>query len=389
MARFIFSLALLACLGFAVLQLVSGEQQNQDIEAVSSEAIEASPEEVQVRLLRDADAKKRTNKKGKKGKKDRKVKRRQQRKKNKKNRKVKRGKKGTKKGKNKKGRKLKKNRRKQKVSKKGKKKSGRKSKKSRREQKKKRKQRKLRKQRKQEKARRKSRKNHQKHHSFKSKQSTNTTNSSCNVEDLCQKIKNYIKYSNQLRKLKRINKTCTTMEKKRDKAGGGEFNASAEANSDSGNDTVNAIADELKNCTATAKANCETKAIAACTNLTLNTKCEKELSDWIKKFGPEKGSCLQKSKDCCKCINDISPDPSKECLEFDALDNSSKEKKKKCTASGTKGSFGYCRKLQMQAAEKGPGAHKAKCKKGMAGTTQGAGRRMLFRNNLLKKWSNL
>merc|ERR1712080_437542 len=290
------------------------------------------------------------------------------------------------------GRKLRKNRKKQKGSKKGKKKSGRKSRKSRRKQKKKRKQKqkqkKLRKQRKQEKARRKSRKNQQKH-SFKSRQSTNTTNSTCNVEDLCQKIKDYIKYSNQLRKLKRINKTCTIMEKKATKAHGGEFNGSAEANADSGDDDVNKIAEELKNCTATAKANCDHKAVDGCTNLTLNTKCEEELSGWIKKFGPDKGSCLQANKDCCKCINDITPEPSKECLEFEALDTSSKEKKKKCTAKGTKGSFGYCRQLQMQAAEKGPKAHKAKCKKGMTGTTQGAGRRMLFRNNLLKKWSNL
>jgi len=88
----------------------------------------------------------------------------------------------------------------------------------------------------------------------------------CDVEALCQKIKDYIKYSNQLRKLKRINKTCSTMDKKGAKASEGEFTASGEANADSGSDNVTAVADKLKNCSATAKEKCETKAIPACLN---------------------------------------------------------------------------------------------------------------------------
>jgi len=368
MARIVFSLALVACLGFTILQLVSAEQQSQEVEDLSSQAIEARP---QVRLLRDADSKKTTRKKGNK---NGKAKRREQKRKT---RKIKRSKKAVK---NKNGRKLRRNRKNQKGAKNGKSKNGRKSRKARRKQ---------RKQRKQNKSKRKLRKNRQKQQNFKTRQSSNSSNSTCDVEGLCQKIKNYIKYSNQLRKLNRINKTCSTMEKKRDKAGGGEFNASASANSDSGDDTVNNLAEELKNCTATAKANCEIKAIPACSNLTRNARCKQELGAWIKKFGPATGSCLQASKSCCACINAITPDPSPDCLIFEALDNSSKDSKKKCTQSGTKGSFAYCRKLQMDVAEKGPAAHKSKCKSAGTATTQGTGRRMLFRNNLMKKWYNL
>jgi hypothetical protein len=207
----------------------------------------------------------------------------------------------------------------------------------------------------------------------------------CNVEALCQKIKDYIKYSNQLRKLKRINKTCSTMEKKRDKAGAGEFSASGEANDASDNSTVQEIADKLKNCTTTAKAKCETKEIPACMNLTLNNRCLTELGDWIAKFGPAKGSCLQANADCCACITGISPAPSADCLNFEALDKSSKEKKKACTGSGAEGSFGHCRKLQLEAAEKGPKAHKNKCDKGKMTTAASSGRRKFIRSNLMKK----
>jgi len=177
------------------------------------------------------------------------------------------------------------------------------------------------------------------------------------------------------------------MEKKRDKAGGGEFSASGEANDASDNSTVQEIADKLKNCTTTAKAKCETKAIPACTNLTLNNKCETELDAWIKKFGPAKGSCLQASASCCACITGISPAPSADCLNFDPLDIASKAKKKKCTGSSEEGSFGHCRKLQMEAAEKGPKAHKEKCKgKGDMTTAKSSGRRNIFRSNLMKKF---
>lgn len=208
----------------------------------------------------------------------------------------------------------------------------------------------------------------------------------CDVEALCQKIKDYIKYSNQLRKLKRINKTCSTMEKKGTKAGEGEFTASGDANADSGNDNVTSISDKLKNCTATAKEKCETKTVTACLNPN-NTICEEALSAWIKKFGPAKGSCLQKSADCCVCINGISPDPPAECLSFDDADKTSKAKKKICTGSDTEGSFGHCRKLQIQASVDGPVAHKDKCEKENQMTTAGSGgRRKFIRNNLMKKW---
>merc|ERR1712080_293333 len=175
----------------------------------------------------------------------------------------------------------------------------------------------------------------------------------CNVEALCQQIKNYIKYSNQLRKLKRINKTCSTMDKKGAKAGEGEFTASGEANADSGSDNVTVVADKLKNCSATAKEKCETKAIPACLNPN-NTICEAALDAWIKKFGPAQGSCLQSSADCCACITGISPAPPAECLSFDDADKTSKAKKKICTGSDTEGSFGHCRKLQIQASVDGP-----------------------------------
>merc|ERR1712036_15790 len=71
--------------------------------------------------------------------------------------------------------------------------------------------------------------------------------SACNVTGLCQKVKNYIKYSNQLRKLKRLNKSCEIMDNKKSKGEGGEFTASAEANADIDDANVTSIAEELKN----------------------------------------------------------------------------------------------------------------------------------------------
>merc|ERR1712061_251624 len=89
---------------------------------------------------------------------------------------------------------------------------------------------------------------------------TTASNSTCDVKGLCQKIKDYIKYSNQLRKLKRINKTCETMEKKALKAEAGEFNDTTNANWNSGNYTVDNKTEEQLDCHKTAKEHCETKA---------------------------------------------------------------------------------------------------------------------------------
>jgi hypothetical protein len=206
----------------------------------------------------------------------------------------------------------------------------------------------------------------------------------CDVEGLCQQIKNYIKFSNQLRKLKRITRTCSTMEKKRDKSSGGEFDAAAASNAGSGNDTVDAIAAELANCTASAKENCEITAIEGCTNTTLSDKCKTELETWIAAWT----ACLKAGPDCCACITGITPEPAADCLEFEAKDIASKAKKKLCTGSGTKGSFGYCRTLQQTAAEEGPKAHKENCKGTTSAsmTTAAPARRMVLRNILNKKW---
>lgn len=357
-------MALLACVGLALLQLVSAEQENQELDNGSKQGLEPTANEIQVRMLRDADAKKR--RKNKKKTKDKKAKRNQ-----KKGKKVKRN--------QKKGKKVKRN---QKMGKKVKRnqKKGKKMK------------RKIKKGKKGSKATKKSkegkRKNAKKSKRNNKKRTRQTKQATCDVEALCQKIKDYIKYLNQLRKLKRINSTCSIMEEKAAKAGEGEFTASGEANADTGDSSVTSISDELKNCTASAKVKCETKAISGCMVPDLHVKCMAELQGWIEKFGPKTGSCLQSSKDCCACINSITPAPSAECLNFEAMNTDSLAKKKSCTGSGEKGSFGYCRQLQHSAAEKGPAAAKLNCGGGSASTAGAAGRRMGIRKNLLKKWNN-
>merc|ERR1719412_1477393 len=318
-------LVFLICLGLAILQLVSAEKENEELEATSKDVVQAHADG-KMRSIREAEAKRRSKKKRRRnGKKARKA--------------------------NKKKRKNKKSKRKQRRNKKNN-------------------------------SKRSKDKNNQKRTNTIVKQST------CDVAGLCQKIKNYIKYSNQLRKLKRLNKTCETMDKKKAKGEGGEFSASADANSGIDDANVTSIAEELKNCSTTVKEKCESKTVNGCLNAAGNVKCIGELEAWIAKFGPAKGSCLQANTDCCACINAISPDPSADCLDFDAVEKDAKTKKKTCTGSGTKGSFGYCRQLQQSAAEKGPAAAKTKCKAGgaSASTSGSAGRRMLFRNNLLKKW---
>jgi len=349
MSRTGISLVLLACLGFAILQLTTGEEEKQELEAASNEELQEQPDGVQIRGLREADAdakRRRKNKKRRNGKKSKKA-----NKKKRKNRKA--------------MRKQRKNKRKNKKRKNGKRSNGKKKN-----------------------GRRNKSKRRNKGQRSNVVQKPELKQSACNVTGLCQKVKNYIKYSNQLRKLKRLNKSCEIMDNKKSKGEGGEFTASAEANADIDDANVTSIAEELKNCSTTIKENCETKAVNGCANGAVNVKCMGELEAWIAKFGPAKGSCLQASADCCSCINAISPDPSPECLDFDAVEKDAKSKKKTCTGSGTKGSFGYCRQLQQSAAEKGPAAAKTKCKSGgaSASTSGSAGRRMLFRNNLLKKW---
>merc|ERR1711971_1508562 len=69
------SLLLLACLGLAILHLVSAEKEQQELEATSSELALEQPEDAQIRGIREADAKRRrkSKRKQRKGKKARKA----------------------------------------------------------------------------------------------------------------------------------------------------------------------------------------------------------------------------------------------------------------------------------------------------------------------------
>merc|ERR1711981_314414 len=214
------SLLLLACLGLAISHLVSAEKEQQELEATSSDLVQEQPDDAQIRSIREADAKRPKRRKQRKGKKARKA--------NKKRRKNKKSKRKQRKNKKKNGK------RKNRKGKKGKRKNGkRKSRKNKRG---------------------KNKRKGQRSNTF-PKLEQQQSRSTCNVTGLCQKIKNYIKYSNQLRKLKRLNKSCDTMDKKKAKGVAGEFNATADANSGIDDANVTTIAEELKNCSTTIKAN--------------------------------------------------------------------------------------------------------------------------------------
>merc|ERR1712080_681561 len=73
MARTVLSLALLACLGLAILHLVSAQEQNKEQEdkTPNNVVIQIKPEEQKMRLLREADpSKNESSKKCKSGKRD-------------------------------------------------------------------------------------------------------------------------------------------------------------------------------------------------------------------------------------------------------------------------------------------------------------------------------
>lgn len=200
--------------------------------------------------------------------------------------------------------------------------------------------------------------------------------------DIKQCLKDSIKVSNQLRQAKRIKKTCDLMDKKAKKSidvfkltlAGLESALASRVQSNGG---LTTIRDELKACSISAAAKCQTSAVAACQDMTLLDTCKTELQGWIDKFGQAKG-CLKNSvTNFVSCVTSL-PSPNNSfsnCLSFDVLSKEAIKSKKQCTSSSETGSFGYCKKLQDNVAE-AAGAIAAGCSSTsttMAPTTTGSG----------------
>lgn len=335
MAEVVLSLVLLACLVLAILQMVSGKQHKEEVQPLSKEALEIKPVQVQIEgVARKADNKRKKN--GKPRKKHRKIKK-----------KCKNGRKCNTLGKK---MKTKNNKRKRKKNTKGQKKNG----------------------------------------------ASIQRNNHCDITKLQDAAKDFRKFGNNLRQLKRFKTNCNVIAKKANKSANGEFSASGSADGTTGSDDpdVVTLGNELKNCSQTAPAICDNTMGAdvgdACTNTSRNDECITALEGWLNAYSlTESTSCLNAPNDAtdsfCTCVSALVAPPA-HCFgsHIKKMDNAVKAQKKQCTSADTNGSFGSCRKKQIMTSEK--------CKRGMGAptiTTMSAGKKKILRKRLLKKWNQL
>lgn len=357
MAKSALSLLLVAAALFTLALLVSAEEQQQNPVAKASE-LQQKSDQVQLRNVREADAKTGKRRSGKKSKKNRPKK-----------------KKGNKKKVNKKTRKnIKKKCQKGKKCRKG----GKRIKKIKN---------------------RKNRKNKEK----KTKRGQKTNSNSiardstldCNNGASAAPIAtNYKKFRNSMAQVRRLINSCGKLESKAKKGEEGIFSLAGKAICTKNEHPT--LAEQLDNCTTTVKNVCNSTEVYENCNATamaLYKECNESLTAYQDGYN---GCVGGDDNTFCNCVKQLGTVPDSKCLKFKNLERKVHKQKKGCVGDGIAGSFGSCRKLQQQAAEE---ANCPICTSGSSNTTAAsnitslttsgsAGRRKILRQNLVKKWMN-
>jgi len=178
------------------------------------------------------------------------------------------------------------------------------------------------------------------------------------------KLKKFVRYQNEYRKLIRIANWLDTSGRKKDKAST-DFNLAISAMEDqtTGGTFCTNITDEeaalanynaIKTCPITAEELCDISLNASAQ--TQYDACFDPLNDYVTAFI----ACWKKagSQSQCDCFQALQPlnetVPGVDCENFEDLTNEIKAKKAICATARTEGSFGSCRALEREAAYVGP-----------------------------------